>query len=84
MGGFNPSSIKGELEKEFLKFGKIENLKFFWDRNSALVEYVKLEDALQALKGLNGKQIGGAIIRADFLRFQSSRRVSNLSYLEKV
>lgn len=76
MGGFSPSTTKGELENEFLKFGKIEDFKFFWDRNSALVEYVKLEDASQALKGLNGKQIGGAMIRVDFLRLQTSRRVS--------
>lgn len=74
VGGFSPSTTKGELENEFLKFGKIEDFKFFWDRNSALVEYVKLEDASQALKGLNGKQIGGAMIRVDFLRLQTSRR----------
>ncbi|CBI36724.3 unnamed protein product, partial [Vitis vinifera] len=82
VGGFSPSTTKGELENEFLKFGKIEDFKFFWDRNSALVEYVKLEDASQALKGLNGKQIGGAMIRVDFLRLQTSRREQGPEFLD--
>ncbi|XP_044499263.1 flowering time control protein FPA [Mangifera indica] len=74
VGGISPTVTKDELEEEFLKFGKIEDFKFLRDRNTAFVEYFKLEDASQALKNMNGKQIGGEQIRVDFLRSQPSRR----------
>lgn len=75
MGGISPTVLKEELEEEFLKFGKIEDFKFLRDRNTAFVEYFRLEDASQAMQNMNGKQIGGEQIRVDFLRSQS-RRVS--------
>lgn len=78
MGGISPAVSKEQLEKEFLRFGKIEDFKFLRDRNTAFVEYFKLEDAFQAMRNMNGKSIGGEQIRVDFLRSQPSRRVSNL------
>ncbi|XP_019053496.1 PREDICTED: flowering time control protein FPA isoform X2 [Nelumbo nucifera] len=74
VGGISSSVTKEQLEDEFLKFGKIEEFKFLRDRNSALVEYFKLEDATAALKSMNGKHLGGEQIRVDFLRSQPSRR----------
>lgn len=35
-----------------------------------------MEDAIQAMRNMNGKQVGGDQIRVDFLRSQPSRRVS--------
>ncbi|KAM7278130.1 hypothetical protein ACFE04_005264 [Oxalis oulophora] len=74
IGGINPSVSKEELEKEFRKFGKIDDVKFLRDRNTAAVEYTRLEDASEAMRNLNGKQFGGEQIRVDFLRSQPSRR----------
>ncbi|CAK9135242.1 unnamed protein product [Ilex paraguariensis] len=74
VGGIGPSVSKEELEEAFLKFGKLQEFKFLRDRNTAFVEYFRLEDASQALKSINGKQIGGDQIRVDFLRSQPSRR----------
>lgn len=54
----------------------MEEFKFLRDRGTAYIEYVQLEDASQAIKNMNGKQIGGEQIRVDFLRSQNSRRVS--------
>lgn len=76
VGGIGPSVLKEELEAQFLKFGKIEDLKFFRDRNTAFVDYFRFEDACQALKIMNGTQIGDGQIRVDFLRSHPSRRVS--------
>jgi RNA recognition motif-containing protein len=78
VGGICPTVSKEELEEEFLKFGKIEDFKFLRDRNTAFVEYLRLEDASQAMRNMNGKRIGGEQIRVDFLRSQPSRRVSLL------
>ncbi|XXG62152.1 hypothetical protein AAC387_Pa05g0575 [Persea americana] len=74
VGAISSSVTKEQLEGEFSKFGKIEEFKFLRDRNSALVDYNKLEDAVAALKNMNGKRLGGEQIRVDFLRSQPSRR----------
>lgn len=79
MSGISLSVTKEALEAEFLKFGEIEEFKFLRDRNTAYVDYFRLEDASQALKVMNGKQIGGDQIRVDFLRSQTIRRVSQFS-----
>lgn len=59
-----------------MKFGKIEDFKFLRDRNTAFIEYFRLEDASQAMRIMNGKRLGGDQIRVDFLRSQPSKRVS--------
>ncbi|CAI9108698.1 OLC1v1008369C1 [Oldenlandia corymbosa var. corymbosa] len=74
VAGLSQSISKEELEEEFMKFGKIQEFKFLRDRNTAYVDYFRLEDAAQALKNMNGKRLGGEQIRVDFLRSQPSRR----------
>ncbi|KAL5130066.1 Flowering time control protein FPA [Glycine soja] len=74
VGGISQAVTKEDLEAEFQKFGKIEDFKFFRDRNTACVEFFNLEDATQAMKIMNGKRIGGEHIRVDFLRSQSTKR----------
>lgn len=76
VGGISQTTSKEELEEEFRKFGKIEDFKFLRDRDTAFVEYFRMEDASQALRCLNGKRIGGEQLRVDYLRSQPSRRVS--------
>ncbi|XP_050237791.1 flowering time control protein FPA isoform X2 [Mercurialis annua] len=74
VGGISPAISEELLEEEFLKFGKIEEFKFVRDLNTAFIEYENLEDALEAMKSMNGKRLGGDQIRVDFLRSQSLRR----------
>ncbi|XP_050386970.1 flowering time control protein FPA [Argentina anserina] len=72
VGGISPSVSKEELEEEFLKFGKLEDFKFLRDRNTACLEYCRLEDASEAMRNMNGKRLGGdqMQIHVDFLRSQ--------------
>ncbi|CAO2838198.1 unnamed protein product [Amaranthus hypochondriacus] len=74
IGGFSSSVTRERLEKELSKFGKIEELKFNRDRNTAIAGFVRLEDALAAVKNLNGSQIGVDRIRVDFQRSQPVKR----------
>ncbi|XP_074569894.1 flowering time control protein FPA-like isoform X2 [Curcuma longa] len=74
VGGFNSSVSKEQLKEEFLQFGKIEEYRFFRDRNSAIIEYYKLEDAIAAHKNMNGKKFSGQQLRVDFLRSQPPKR----------
>lgn len=76
IGGISPKVSEEELEEEFVKFGKIEEFKFVRERDSASIEYARLEDAIQAMRSMNGKDLAGEQIRVDFLRSQSIRRVS--------
>ncbi|XP_042421500.1 flowering time control protein FPA-like isoform X1 [Zingiber officinale] len=74
VGGFDSSVSKEQLKEEFLQFGKIEEYRFFRDRNSAIIEYYKLEDAIAAHKNMNGKKFSGQQLRVDFLRSQPPKR----------
>ncbi|KAK8548300.1 hypothetical protein V6N12_061216 [Hibiscus sabdariffa] len=74
VGGISQTISKEELEEEFSKFGTIEDFKFLRDRNTAFIEYFKMEDASLAMRSMNGMRIGGAQIRVDFLRSHPSRR----------
>ncbi|KAL5990858.1 hypothetical protein ACLOJK_011763 [Asimina triloba] len=73
-GAVGSSVTKELLEEEFRRFGKIDEFKFFRDRNSGVVDYHELEDATVALKNMNGKHLVGEEIRVDFLRSQISKR----------
>ncbi|KAE8663082.1 putative transcription factor PosF21-like [Hibiscus syriacus] len=74
VGGISQTVSKEKLEEVFRKFGKIEDFKFLRDRNTAFVEYSSMEDASEAMRNMSGKQIGGELIRVDFLRSHPSRR----------
>lgn len=74
VGGIGRIVTKEKLEEEFLKFGRIEEFKFFRDRNTALIDYFSLENAVQAQKSMNGRRIFGDQIRVDFVRSQPVRR----------
>ncbi|KAF7133007.1 hypothetical protein RHSIM_Rhsim09G0022500 [Rhododendron simsii] len=74
VNGINPAVTKEILQEEFLKFGKIEELKFNRDRKTAYVDYFRLEDASEALKRMNGKRIGSGQIRVDYFRSRTSKR----------
>ncbi|CAJ1955536.1 unnamed protein product [Sphenostylis stenocarpa] len=74
VGGVSHAVAMEDLEAEFRKFGKIEDFKFFRDRRTACVEFLNLDDALRAMKVMNGKRLGGGYICVDFLRSQSTNR----------
>lgn len=76
VGGISPTFTKEDLEAEFRKFGKIEDFRFFRERNTACVEFFNLDDATQAMKTMNGKRLGGENIRVDYLRSNSTKKVS--------
>ncbi|KAK1411434.1 hypothetical protein QVD17_37983 [Tagetes erecta] len=73
VSGINMSTSKEDLEQEFAKFGKIEDFKFLRDKNTAYIDYARLEDASKALKTMNGKYKGGSVLRVDYLRSHSRR-----------
>lgn len=72
--GVSETITKDQLEAEFKKFGPLDDFRLLRDRNSALAEFRKIQDASAAVKGLNKKKIQGEELRVDFLRSQSAKR----------
>ncbi|ONK57852.1 uncharacterized protein A4U43_C09F4870 [Asparagus officinalis] len=77
IGGISPAVTQEQLEDKLLQFGKLEEYKFLRDRNSALVGYTKLDDAIAAQRDMNGKSIGGEQVRVDFQKPQTQRLPSS-------
>ncbi|KAJ9558700.1 LOW QUALITY PROTEIN: hypothetical protein OSB04_013314 [Centaurea solstitialis] len=77
VSGISTSVSKEDLEADFSKFGKIEDFKYHWDKNTAYIDYCRLEDASKALKAMNGKQKGGTVIRVDYLRSNPRRAIKD-------
>lgn len=75
IGRLSPSVTKREIEEAFSKFGEIAELKQLKDRNSAFIDYFKVEDAAEAMKNMNGKFLRGEQISVDYVRSLPSRRV---------
>ncbi|KAK4778458.1 hypothetical protein SAY86_005986 [Trapa natans] len=74
IGGISTGLSKEHFEEEFAKFGKIDEFKFVRERNVAAIEYARLEDAIQAMRSMNGKDLDGEQLRVDFVRLQPIRR----------
>ncbi|CAM8890382.1 unnamed protein product [Rhodiola kirilowii] len=83
IGGIGRLVMKEKLEESFLKFGKVEEIIFFRERNTAIVMFSKLEEAAQALKTMNGKHLCGDQLRVDYVRSLSTRRISQSSESQK-
>ncbi|KAJ3681394.1 hypothetical protein LUZ60_015883 [Juncus effusus] len=73
VAGIGSSVTKQDLQKEFSKFGKIEDLTFFRGRNSAMIDFYTLEDAISAHKSMNGKVLKGEQLCVDFQRTPPSK-----------
>ncbi|XP_055829125.1 flowering time control protein FPA [Solanum dulcamara] len=82
VAGISKSVSKEELEDQFKGFGKIQEYKFIRDRNTAYIDFARLEDAAEALKNMNGKKFGGEQIRVDYLRSQPTRREQGPEFRE--
>ncbi|CAM9003386.1 unnamed protein product [Rhodiola kirilowii] len=76
IGGVGRLVTKEKLEESFSRFGKIEEVNFFRDRNIAIIVYFKLEEASQALKTMNGKHLCGDQIRVEYVRSLSTRKLA--------
>ncbi|RAL48303.1 hypothetical protein DM860_005727 [Cuscuta australis] len=80
VAGIGQSVSKEELEDHFKKFGNVLELKFVRDRNTAYIDYARLEDATEALKNMHGKKINGDQIRVDYVRSHPARREQGLDF----
>lgn len=86
VGGLAYSVTEKELEELFAEQGKVESVAVIKDRDSGqskgfgFVEMSTEDEAQNAIKALNGKEVGGRAIMVNAARPQEDRRPSSGSY----
>jgi protein JSN1 len=65
-----------DLEKIFSRFGPIESARVLSHKNCGFINFVRLEDAAEAKKQMNGKEISGATVKIGFAKVPNSNPVT--------
>ncbi|KAI9105596.1 hypothetical protein DFS34DRAFT_588910 [Phlyctochytrium arcticum] len=68
IGNIPPSTDPAELEALFATFGPIESARVLTHKNCGFVNFFRLEDAMEARKGMNGKEIGESVVKIGFAK----------------
>ncbi|KAJ3112567.1 hypothetical protein HDU96_004418 [Phlyctochytrium bullatum] len=68
IGNIPPSTDPLELEAIFSAFGPIESARVLTHKNCGFVNFDKLEDAMEARKVMNGKEIGGSVVKIGYAK----------------
>ncbi|KAG1364284.1 flowering time control protein FPA [Cocos nucifera] len=68
VGNLGPHVTRSTLLEHFLRFGEIENIAYIPGRSYAFVDYKKEEDAVIALRGLQGFNIDGMPLKIEFAK----------------
>ena len=56
------------MEKVFGYFGTIESARVLSHKNCGFINFLRVEDAVEARKHMNGKEISGAIVKIGFAK----------------
>jgi RNA recognition motif-containing protein len=79
VGNLSFKTTEHELQTEFDKFGEVDSVKIILDRETlksrgfAFVEMRSQEQALAAIAGMNGKELGGQILKVNESRPREAR-----------
>ncbi|KAI9204361.1 uncharacterized protein BJ171DRAFT_474986 [Polychytrium aggregatum] len=68
IGNISPSTDPAELEALFTQYGPIESARVLTHKNCGFVNFERVEDAVEARKRMNGKEIGGFVVRIGFAK----------------
>ncbi|XP_068636557.1 flowering time control protein FPA-like [Aristolochia californica] len=88
VGNLSPHIAEAALRQQFLRFGDIESLAFLPGRSYAFINFMKDEDAIVAMKTLQGFVIGGLPMKIEFTKgerpLHSSQSEGNVHSRDKV
>ncbi|KAJ3092152.1 hypothetical protein HK102_010276 [Quaeritorhiza haematococci] len=73
VGNIPPTTDPAELEALFYPFGPIESARVLTHKNCGFVNFERLEDAIEARKAMNGKDIGGSVVKIGYAKVPSSK-----------
>lgn len=68
VGNLPPTTDPSDLEKLFSEFGPVESARILTHKSCGFVNFERLEDAMKARQAMNGREIGGAVVRIGFAK----------------
>ncbi|KAG9448830.1 hypothetical protein H6P81_008795 [Aristolochia fimbriata] len=68
VGNLSPHIGEAALKQQFLRFGDIESIAFLPGRSYAFINFMKDEDAIVAMKALQGFFVGGLPMKIEFTK----------------
>ncbi|XP_020102807.1 flowering time control protein FPA isoform X2 [Ananas comosus] len=68
VGNLSSHVTERMLSEQFLRFGDLEKIGYVPGRSYAFVDYRKVEDAVIAMRGLQGSNLAGMLIRIEFAK----------------
>ena len=72
VGNLPPRVTQGMLLEHFLRFGDLENIVFVPGRSYAFVNFRRVEEAVFALRSLQGQMFAGLPLKIEFQKLVSS------------
>jgi len=72
VGNLSHSIVEEELARHFLRFGPLENVAFQSGRSYAFVNFRRDEDAIDAMRSLQGFPLAGNPLRIEFAKAVSA------------
>ncbi|KAI8804762.1 armadillo-type protein [Cladochytrium replicatum] len=79
IGNIPPTTDPAELEALFSQYGSIESARVLTHKNCGFVNFDKLEDAIEARKAMNGKEISGSIVKIGFAKVPAKESLPPIS-----
>jgi RNA recognition motif-containing protein len=72
IGNISDDVTEEELTSEFQRYGNIESVRVLRNKTCAFVNFISVEEASNALQGLQGKVLGNMAIKINFGKPQTS------------
>ena len=71
-----------QLEKVFSNYGQIESARVLSHKNCGFVNFIRIEDAIEARKHMHSKELAGSIIKIGFAKVPNVRDVTTPSQIQ--
>lgn len=68
VGNLSQHASQSAISEQFLRFGDLDNISYIPGRSFAFVNYKRKEDAIIALRGLNGVTVAGLPLKIEFAK----------------
>ncbi|KAJ2742578.1 hypothetical protein GGI20_004388 [Coemansia sp. BCRC 34301] len=78
IGNIAAQASPDSLAHVFQQFGSIESARVLNHKNCGFVNFVRLEDAVRAKQAMNGKSIGGSVVRIGYAKVPAAKNESSL------
>ncbi|KAJ3327209.1 hypothetical protein HDU76_012209 [Blyttiomyces sp. JEL0837] len=79
IGNIPPTTDPHDLESLFSTFGPVESARVLTHKNCGFVNFDRLEDAIEARKAMNGKEISGSVVKIGFAKVPTKAELAALA-----